>query len=163
VRRRISCGPGSASAGCVPPARPARSAGGRLLDALGRREPLLDRQHGREEIALALEPLEHVARLEDEPVPAAFFSRLARFGRVAALPEVGDGFYTFERPEWFSIRGFAGDSTVEVRFKKEVMDLTEDFCYLLFSSYRDGEPESPLLLRRETAVAERVDRRLHGP
>ncbi|ABN56815.1 hypothetical protein Memar_0882 [Methanoculleus marisnigri JR1] len=72
------------------------------------------------------------------PVPAGFFAYLGNFGEVEALPKIGEGFYKFEKPDWFSIKGLAGDTTVEVRFRKEVMHLTVDFLYLLFSSYREG-------------------------
>jgi hypothetical protein len=100
--------------------------------------------------------------LLDAPVPAGFFSYLGNFGRVEALPNLGDGFYTFEKPDWFSIRGFAGDTTVEVRFKKEAMDLTMDFVYSLFSLYREEGPDLALLKRRELAVGGRVRNRLYG-
>lgn len=100
--------------------------------------------------------------LLDVPVTAGFFSYLGNFGRVEAVPTLGDGFYKFERPDWFSIRGMAGDDTVEVRFKKEAMDLTMDFVYSLFSLYRDGDPDLAVLKRREQALAERVNRRLYG-
>lgn len=100
--------------------------------------------------------------LLDGPVPAAFFAYLRDFGEVEALPDLGEGFYRFERAEWFSIRGFAGDTTVEVRFNKPAMDLTMDFVYSLFSLYRDGDPDLPVLKRRERALAERVRKRLHG-
>jgi hypothetical protein len=100
--------------------------------------------------------------LIDAPVPGEFFSYLGNFGRVEGLPNIGDGFYKFEKPDWFSIRGFSGDTTVEVRFRREVMDLTVDFVYSLFSLYRDGDPDLPLLKRRELAVGERVSRRLYG-
>ena len=100
--------------------------------------------------------------LLDVPVTADFFSYLGKFGEIEALPTLGDGFYRFERPDWFSIRGMAGDDTVEVRFKKEAMDLTMDFVYSLVSLYRDGDPDLAVLKRREQALAERVDRRLHG-
>ena len=75
--------------------------------------------------------------LLDAPMTTGFFSCLENFRQVEALPHAGDGFYTFEKIDWFSIKGFAGDTTVEVRFKKEVMDLTVDFVYSLFSLYRE--------------------------
>ncbi|HII76728.1 MAG TPA: hypothetical protein HA264_06800, partial [Methanolinea sp.] len=62
----------------------------------------------------------------------------------------------------FSIKGFAGDTTVEVRFKKEVMDLTVDFAYSLFSSFKDEKTDLSGLKQREEAVAGRVRRRRHG-
>lgn len=60
--------------------------------------------------------------------------------------------------------GLAGDTTVEVRFRREVMHLTVDFLYLLFTSYRDeGAIEIALLKQREQAVAKRVKEDLYGP
>jgi hypothetical protein len=100
--------------------------------------------------------------LLDDPVTPEFFSYLGNFGQVETLPFVGEGFYKFEKPDWFSIKGFAGDTTVEVRFKKEVMDLTADFLYFLFSSYRQGMLDLSLLKKREQAVSEQVRKRLHG-
>jgi hypothetical protein len=99
--------------------------------------------------------------LLDAPVTKEFFTYLGNFGQVEALPNVGDGFYKFEKPDWFSIKGFAGDTTVEVRFKKEVMELTSDFLYLLFASYGEGM-DLLLLEQRENAIDERVRRHLYG-
>jgi hypothetical protein len=100
--------------------------------------------------------------LLDAPVTPGFFAYLGDFGRVEALPGVGDGFYAFEKPDWCSIKGFAGDTTIEVRFKKEVMHLTEDFVYALFASYGKGPKERAVLERRERAIGERVHRHLYG-
>ena len=96
------------------------------------------------------------------PVPEGFFAYLGNFGKVEALPNLGEGFYKFEKTDWFSIKGFAGDTTVEVRFKKEVMDLTVDFVYFLFSAYREGPMDLSLLKRREQAVGRRVQEHLYG-
>ena len=74
----------------------------------------------------------------DEPLSKEFFDYLKHFGRVTSLEEMGDGYYSFEKPNWFSIKGFAGDLTVEVRFKRETMEITTDFLYLLFSFFKDG-------------------------
>ncbi|MCE5338592.1 MAG: hypothetical protein LLF90_07910 [Methanomicrobiaceae archaeon] len=101
--------------------------------------------------------------LLDAPVPAGFFSYLGNFGEVEALPNIGEGFYKFEKPDWFSIKGFIDDTTVEVRFRKEVIDLTVDFLYLLFSSYREGAMDLPMLRQREQAVGKRVREHLYGP
>jgi hypothetical protein len=100
--------------------------------------------------------------LLDAPVTKDFFLYLGNFGQVEALPDVGDGFYKFEKTDWFSIKGFIGDTTVEVRFKKEVMELTMDFVYILFSSYREGTVDLSQLKQREHATGERVRRNLYG-
>lgn len=100
--------------------------------------------------------------LLDTPVPAEFYAYLGNFGHIEKLINVGEDFYKFEKPDWFSIKGFAGDTTVEVRFRKEVMDLTVDFVYLLFSSYHDGKVDLSALKRREQAIGERVRKHLHG-
>ena len=100
--------------------------------------------------------------LLDAPVTEDFFSYLKNFGTVESLPNVGEGFYKFEKTDWFSIKGLGGDTTVEVRFKKEAMDLTVDFVYLLFSSYREGAADLSLLKQREQAIERRVKERLYG-
>ena len=100
--------------------------------------------------------------LLDAPATREFFSYLGNFGQVETLPNVGDGFYKLKKTDWYSIKGFAGDTTVEVRFKKEVMDLTVDFLYFLFSSYQVGPMDLSLLKQREQAVEERVRKRLYG-
>jgi len=100
--------------------------------------------------------------LLDAPVTEGFFAYLKNFGSVESLPNVGDGFHNFEKQDWFSIKGFAGDTTVEVRFKKEVMDLTVDFVFSLFSSYREGKIDLSVLKQREEAIDERVRKRLCG-
>ena len=101
--------------------------------------------------------------LLDAPVTEDFFSYLKNFGTVESLPNVSEGFYKFEKTDWFSIKGMSGDTTVEVRFKKEAMDLTVDFVYLLFSSYREGAADLSLLKQREQAIEKRVKERLYGP
>jgi hypothetical protein len=100
--------------------------------------------------------------LLDVPVTKEFFSYLGNFGSVESLPNVGEGFYKFEKPDWFSIKGFAGDTTVEVRFRKEVMDLTSDFLYFLFASYREGTMDLSALKQREQAISGRVRKHLYG-
>jgi len=100
--------------------------------------------------------------LLDAPVTEEFFSYLKHFGSVESLPNVGEGFFKFEKPDWFSIKGFAGDTTVEVRFKKEVMDLTVDFVYSLFALYREETVDLSVLKQREQAIGERVRKHLHG-
>ncbi|KAF5045403.1 hypothetical protein DSECCO2_481650 [anaerobic digester metagenome] len=101
--------------------------------------------------------------LLDAPVTAEFFAYLENFGEVEALRNIGEGFYRFEKTDWFSIKGMSGDTTVEVRFKKEAMDLTVDFVYLLFSSYREGAADLSLLKQREQTIEKRVKERLYGP
>ncbi|MDV0443563.1 hypothetical protein [Methanorbis rubei] len=99
----------------------------------------------------------------DSPVTEGFFQYLKNFGKVETIPNLGQGFYTFEKPDWFSIKGFVGDTTVEVRFRTQSMDLTSEFLYFLFSSYREGETiDLTVLKRRESSLSERVRKHLYG-
>lgn len=97
-----------------------------------------------------------------EPVTAGFFRYLGNFGKVESMPGLGGGFYSFERPDWFSIKGFVGDTTVEVRFKPQSMDMTGDFLFFLFSSYHEEGVDLTVLKRREQSLAERVRVHLYG-
>lgn len=100
--------------------------------------------------------------LLDTPIPEGFFAYLESFGEVEGLPNLGEGFYSFNKPDWFSIKGLVGDTSVEVRFKKEVMNMTVSFLFLLFTSYRDGEMDLSQLRRREEAIGGRVREYLYG-
>ncbi len=100
--------------------------------------------------------------LLDAPVPEGFLTYLENFGRVETLPKIGEGFYKFDKPDWFSIKGFVGDTSVEVRFKKEVMKQTVSFLYLLFTSYREGPMDLSQLRQREEAIEKRVQEHLYG-
>lgn len=78
------------------------------------------------------------------------------------LSGLGKGYYKFEKPDCFSIKGFLHESMFEVRFKKEVLDLTTDFLYALMYYYRDGKPDFETLSKRDTAIVERVKAYLYG-
>jgi len=71
----------------------------------------------------------------DSPLTVGFFEYLKYFGRVESLNQLGEGYYNFEKRHFFSIKGFVGDTTVEVRFVREVMDVTTGLLRLLFTSY----------------------------
>ena len=65
------------------------------------------------------------------------------------MPCIDEGFSRFGKSDWFSIRRFAGDTIHEVRFKKEVMDLTMDSLSLLFASRQEGQPDLTPIKQRE--------------
>lgn len=88
--------------------------------------------------------------LLDTPVTREFFLYLGNFGKIILLPNLGEGFYTFTKHDWFSIKGFAGDIAVGVRFKKETVEITIDYLYLLFSSYREEATDLTALKTKET-------------
>lgn len=100
--------------------------------------------------------------LLDQPVSRNFLMFLENFGMVEMLPNLGEGFYKFEKPDCFSIKGFLNDTSFEVRFRKEVMDFTVDFLYSLLHSYRDGDPDLAMLKKRDAAVSERISKHLYG-
>ncbi|MDO8842626.1 hypothetical protein [Methanocalculus sp.] len=101
--------------------------------------------------------------LISEPVPEGFFLFLSHFGTVESLPALGEGFYKFEKTDWFSIKGFTGDTMLEVRFKKEVMNLTVDFLFFLFTSYKDGDYDLVKLKMREENLGRKICEFLYGP
>lgn len=100
--------------------------------------------------------------LLSDPVTEDFFQFLGNFGCVESLANVGAGFYKFEKDDFFSIKGFVGDTMVEVRFRREVMKITVDFLYSLFHFYQDGKPDIATLKRREAGVEKRVKKCLYG-
>lgn len=99
----------------------------------------------------------------DEPLTAGFFEYLKYFGRVEMLAVLGDGYYSFSKPGWFSIKGFAGDTSVEVRFCRETMDVTTDFLRLLFLTYHGGIEKTEIdLLKAKEKIREEQIRKITG-
>lgn len=96
----------------------------------------------------------------DTPLTKEFFDYLKNFGRVEALVVLDDEYYNFEKQNCFSIKGFIGESTVEVRFKREVMDVTTGFLRLLFSSFKP-DVSLPMLKEREKSCEAVVKKMLN--
>ncbi|HJJ36041.1 MAG TPA: hypothetical protein O0X27_02565 [Methanocorpusculum sp.] len=70
-----------------------------------------------------------------EPLTEEFFRYLQQFGTVEQVSKLDDGYYTFSRKNWFSIKGLVGDNRVEVRFNPATMDVTTDFLRMLFAKF----------------------------
>lgn len=100
--------------------------------------------------------------LLDGPVTPPFVEFLKSFGDVMLLPDIGPGFFKFEFRDGFTIKGWTGDETMEIRYRREVQDLCEDFVSVLFYYYHDGRPDMKRLMRMAAALNEKIDRRLYG-
>lgn len=97
----------------------------------------------------------------DEPLTAGFFEYLKYFGRVETLTALGDGYYNFTKPGWFSIKGFTGDTSVEVRFNRDTMDAVAGFLRMLFSRYHPEGADVAGLKEKERAIGEQI-RKING-
>lgn len=75
--------------------------------------------------------------LLDEPVDEAFLAFLEHFGSVRVLPMMKIPYFSFEKEDFLSIKGFIGDTDIEVRYRKEFHDLTGDYFHLLLFYSRD--------------------------
>ena len=75
----------------------------------------------------------------DEPLTESFLKFLENFGTVRFLEQLRKPYFSFEKELFISIRGFCGDCSVEVRYKKEFQDLVADYFHLLLFYEREGE------------------------
>jgi hypothetical protein len=101
--------------------------------------------------------------LLDEPLSQEFLTFLQNFGRVRYLPAMKMPFFSFEKEDFITIKGFVGDPSVEVRYRKENQDLTADFFHLLLFYYRDGEAGTEKLLGIERTIRQKIDLRRGRP
>jgi len=74
----------------------------------------------------------------DEPLTDSFLKFLENFSTIRYLDQLRKPYFSFEKELFISIKGFIGDSTVEVRYKKEFQDLTGDYFHLLLYYSRLG-------------------------
>jgi hypothetical protein len=77
--------------------------------------------------------------LLDEPLTEEFLSFLRHFGSVRLLPLMKKPYFSFEKEDFISVKGFIGDPDVEVRYRKEFQDLTADYFHLLLFYFREGD------------------------
>jgi len=98
----------------------------------------------------------------DVPVTESFVEFLKNFGSVMMLGTMGPGFFKYELKDGFSIKGWIGDTNIEIRFRREVMDLCEDHVSVLFYYYHNGEPDLEKLGRMDAKIREQIRVRLHG-
>ena len=99
----------------------------------------------------------------DEPLTDGFLDFLANFGTVRSLEQLKKPYFSFEKERFISIKGFTGDNTVEVRYKKEFQDLVADYFHLLLYYYRQGNPGIAQLKGIEESLQEKMSVRLGPP
>jgi hypothetical protein len=92
----------------------------------------------------------------DEPVTGGFLVFLERFGTVRLLEHLKKPYFSFEKEHFISVKGFVGDSTVEVRYCRETRDIVADYFHLLLFYGREGESGIAKLRGIEGAIMEKI-------
>jgi len=75
----------------------------------------------------------------DEPLTGGFLKFLENFGTVRSLEQLKRPYFSFEKEQFISIKGFVGDCNVEVRYKIEFQDLVADYFHLMLFYEHEGE------------------------
>jgi hypothetical protein len=96
----------------------------------------------------------------DEPLTGAFLKFLENFGIVRSLEQLKKPYFSFEKEQFISIKGFVCDRNVEVRYKKEFQDLTGDYFHLLLYYFRLGPDGIKQLKGIEDSLKEKMKIRL---
>ncbi len=96
----------------------------------------------------------------DEPLTAGFLVFLGSFGTVREYSHMKRPYFSFEQEHFISIKGFAGDPVVEVRYRKEFSDLTLDYFHLLLFYYREGETGAAKMQAIVSSIREKMQTRL---
>jgi len=100
----------------------------------------------------------------DEPLTEGFLKFLEQFGTVRFLEQLKKPYFSFEKEQFISIKGFLGESNVEVRYKKEFQDLVADYFHLLLYYSRQGERGISMLRGQEDSIRQKMKIRLgHQP
>ena len=92
----------------------------------------------------------------DEPLTPEFLSFLRSFGTVREYPHMKRAYFSFEQEHFIAIKGFVGETSVEVRYRKEFFDLTSDYFHLLLFYFREGDAG----VRKMADIAESIWERM---
>lgn len=76
----------------------------------------------------------------DEPLSLDFLRFLELFGTVKQYPHLRRPYFSFTQEHFISVKGFVGDASVEVRYRKENADLVADYFHLLLYYAGQGNP-----------------------
>jgi len=96
----------------------------------------------------------------DDPLTEGFLKFLENFGTVRFLEQLKKPYFSFEKELFLSIKGFVGDNTVEVRYKKEFQDLLMDYFHLLLYYYDQGERGISQMKGHEDSIMKKMKIRL---
>jgi len=99
----------------------------------------------------------------DEPLTEGFLKFLEQFGTVRFLDQLKKPYFSFEKEHFISIKGFVGDSNVEVRYRKDFQDLMGDYFHLLLYYYGQGERGLSALKGQEDSLWKKMKIRLGPP
>jgi hypothetical protein len=99
----------------------------------------------------------------DEPLTAGFLAFLEPFGTVREYPHMKRPYFSFEQEHFISIKGFSGDTSVEVRYKKEFSDLTADYFHLLLYYYGKDSAGAAKMQEIASSIREKMETRLPAP
>ena len=99
----------------------------------------------------------------NEPLTEGFLKFLEQFGTVKHIEHLRKPYFSFEKDLFISIKGFVGDSNVEVRYKKESHDLVADYFHLLLYYYDQGEQGIAHLKGHEEVIRKKMKVRLDPP
>jgi hypothetical protein len=99
----------------------------------------------------------------DEPLSREFLRFLESFGTVKQYPHLRRPYFSFEQEHFISIKGFEGNASVEVRYRKENADLIADYFHLLLYYAGQGTPGIQKMLEIAESIRTKMKTRLPEP
>jgi len=96
----------------------------------------------------------------DEPLSEPFLKFLEQFGTVRYLDQMKTPYFSFEKEHFINVKGFVGDTIVEVRYKKVGQDLITDYFHLLLFYSQQGASGIRTLHGIEESIREKMKVRL---
>lgn len=98
----------------------------------------------------------------DEPLSEVFLEFLKQFGTVRYLDQMKKPYFSFEKEHFISVKGFAGDTIVEVRYKKVGQDLIKDYFHLMLFYSQQGASGIRTLKGIEESIQKKLEIRLRS-
>jgi hypothetical protein len=99
----------------------------------------------------------------DEPLTQNFLRFIEYFCTVKQYPHLQRPYFSFEQEHFISIKGFVGDASVEVRYRKENTDLIADYFHLLLFYSGVGETGLRKMQGISDSIRKKIGSRLPVP
>ena len=99
----------------------------------------------------------------DKPLSESFLKLSEQSGTVKFLNQLKKPYFTCEKEQIISIRGFIRNSSVKVQYKKELQGLVADYFCLLLYYYDHSMTDISSLGGHEDSIPEKMNIRFIRP
>ena len=93
----------------------------------------------------------------DNNITIEWIEFLKNFGELTLLDSLDKPFFSFDKKYFFTIKGLIGENKIKVIFRRNNMDKTIDFLYVLLNKFDTNSSNNSELKKIENELILKID------